>query len=767
VVLVLALGVGANLATLDLVDALMFRPPAHVHEADQLVNVPIGRNYVAYLDLIDRTRTLDLAALTGHRIVGLSVSHDVLPIQVECVTDSYFAVLGTSAAVGRVLQAGEDKTARPTVVLSYGLWTQSFGRDPAIAGRSITIADRGHLVAGIAPQGFKGIALEPVDAWVLISGSPEMCSFTGRSLLASSSGAWLNTIGRLRPGVTLEQAQADMMAGVPPDWAGGRPELARPSALFASRRSAPSRDSRLAMWLAGGAFVVLLIACANAAGLLLIRAIDRRRELGVRLQLGAGRARVLSQVIAEHVVLAAVAGVAALLVAWTVRALLSRFFPPTADGLLPHSRLLFVGAGLTILSGLLSGVMPAIRMLRTDAAALTRASGVSAREGSRMRSVLLVVQVALALALVVVAGLFVRSVQNTRRGLGVDLERLVIVTFDQSAMVWRGPREVRAMFDLAADRTRALSGVESVALSSSSVLGSGPARIAPSLPSEPGEPNRQRRLIEVSPNYFTTLGTRIVRGRPFTEDDEASGRRVMVVSASEAHEAWPGQDPVGRHHCFAGGACFEIVGVSETRRLPGLARTNYELFEPLSTSDEPARPLVMLIRTRHAVVDAVGPIAAVIRAAAPKPLLANVRPAEDLADQQTRAWRLGRVMFSLFGLAALFLASLGLFALLAFSARQRTAEIGVRIALGATAWQVLGLFARQGLVLVAAGWVAGLVAAGLGARYLESVLFQVEPMDAATFGVASLVLAIAALIGVLIPAARATRVDPVAALREE
>ncbi|MGA2261270.1 MAG: ADOP family duplicated permease [Acidobacteriota bacterium] len=770
-VLTLAVGVGANIAMYDLVDALMFRPPDGVHAPERVVSVRNAVNYVRYLDIKDRAGTLDLAAYV-RATLSLGIGTDAAPICAECVTSSYFSLLGTQPVIGRTFRLDENAERRePGVILSYALWQNQFGGDPRALGRPTTISGRQFSIIGVAPRGFRGLEPESVDTWILLPVAPEICSFTGRSLLGSGgTSAWLRTIGRLRDGVALPQAAAEIAALASPEAQFERaldhnpaPEL---EPIQESRRD--SRAEGLALWLAGGALVVLIIACANVAGLSSIRAIDRRREVAVRLQLGASRARILAQHMAEHLMLSLFSGMAAVVVAGWIAMLLHTFFPYGGEVKLFDLRLFAIASCLALLSGVLSGMVPALQASRIDATALSRVVK-AAHPRSGFRSVLLVLQVALALVLVIGAGLFVRSVQNTQSGLGYDLDRVIIAAVDLRKAGYRSEREMRSVVDLLADRVRRLPNIESVSLSSGSLLGTGGSVRVRSIQGIDGKPGEFRPVTAVSPEYFAALGTRIIRGRAFTNADNGTSERAMIVDDALARAMWPDEPAVGKCVFYYGApTCTRIVGISESRRIsaniPGFRG---ESFIPLAQAGEETVPQLILIRSRTAVSKALPGIAAVIRGALPNLPFVDIRPLEELADAQARSWRLGRTIFSLFGTVALLLASVGLYAVLAFSVRQRVPEIGVRIALGATPGDVLRLVFRHALILVAAGWFLGIGAALIASKYIEKLLFQVTPTDTRTFISSSAILLITGIAGCLIPAVRAARVDPVVALRHE
>ena len=765
-VVTLAIGVGANMAMYDLVNALMFQPPDGVTAPERLVSLREVNDYVRYSDIRDQSKLLDVAAY-DRMSLSFGNGADAALLCVECVTPSFFPILGARPAIGRIFMTDENAERRqPGVMLSYALWQRDYGGDPHVLGKSISISGRGFSIIGVAPKGFRGVEPEAVDAWVLLPAAPDICSFTGRSLLGDSAARWLQTIGRLRDGVTLPQAAAEIESLAVPEAQVERAMLRGKSQLepLQDFRRDPDAE-RLALWLAGGALVVLVIACANVAGLSSIRALDRRREIAIRLQLGADRSRILAQHAAEHLVLALISGAAAALTAGWLASALQAFFSFTTGISLFDWRLFATACALTMLAGTMSGMIAALQVSRVDAAGLA-CSSISASDRNGFSKALLMLQVALALILVVCAGLFVRSVQNTRRGLGVDLDHVVIATGNLKKAGFQSAGEIRPVFDLMVDRIRRLPGIESISLSDGSLFGAGTSSISVSfMKGVNGKDGGAHAKTAITPEYFFTLGTPMISGRAFTDADNEASERVMIIDQAMAETMWPGEPSVGKY--VSAGYTYRVIGVCQSRRASaGYKRSGGETFVPLAQAAR-SIPQSILIRTRGPAAGAVKSIAAVVRGEVPNLPFIDVQPVEGLVDDQTRSWRVGRSMFSAFSVVTVLLAALGLYAVLAFSVRRRVSEIGVRMAIGATTTDIVRLVFRQGLWIAAAGWVLGVGAALWLTKYVEKLLFQVEPLDPLTFTIASLIILTAAVAGCLLPSIRAARVDPVVALRHE
>jgi predicted permease len=780
VVLTLALGVGANAAMLGLVDRLMFRMPEQVREPDRLVAVDRAGNYVRYQELSERVHLVDFTAYTSPHTLSFGVGASALPLRTQCVTPTFFPLLGASAFIGRTFTADDDTLgSERTVVLSHGFWSRHFGADSRVIGTSVSLASRSYSVVGVAPRRFKGLELQAVDAWILIAVSPEACSFTGRNLLRSDSGSWLNTIGRLREDVTFAQAVTELAAvkagREPIRLSDGR--VSQTAATFAllypPRRldSTLTRDSRLALWLAGGAGVLLLLACANVAGLLSMRAVDRRREVAIRVQLGGSRSRVFGQLLVEHLLTAGLGGLAAILVAVWLGTAFRKFFPFGGDADVLDVRRLAVLAGLALTAGFLSGTIPALQATRSMVVNHLRTGRAVAPGGSRFRTVLLVVQVALALVLAVAAGLFVRSVENFRDDFAYDLDHVVTAAIDFQRSGHAQAHQVHATFERLLETVRRLPQVESAALSSSPVLGAGGfLRVYFIRRSSDDILPSGHRMTEVTPEYFATLGLGIIRGRTFAAADGSSRRQVIILNETLAAKLFPGEDAIGKCVLVGRADCTEVVGISEPFRatIHPTSQGDSQVFMPLRESaNAETVPQVLLVRTRKTAAAEVASIAAALQGVSPDLPYVSVRPLSDLADAQARSWLLGATVFSLFGALAVILAAIGIYGTLAFSIRQRTVEIGVRMALGALRSDVAGMVLRHGALVILAGCALGAAGAFAASRFIESLLFNVAPADPETFALAAGVIAIAVLAGCIVPTARAARVDPAVALRYE
>lgn len=767
----LAIGISGSATTLAVVGSVVWRSPAGVSEPQRLVRVPAG-THVAFRKLRDASRLLDTAAHV-HALRTFGSGSSAAPIALECVTPRYFDVLGTRTYLGRAFtDADAALDTNLTIVLAHAFWRRQFHADPAALGRTLQIARRTYTVVGVAPPDFQGAGVQPVEAWIVVEASPAVCSFTGANLLHVDSGAWLSTIGRLRPGASEQEAASEAAAILSDEGAARRqssPFELQP--LASSDRLQVRQDRRAAWWLFGGGAAILLIACANAGGVLAIRAIDRYRELAIRTQLGATRARIAAHASAEAFSIGLIAGVAAILLAIGLARLFDGFFAFAPDSGLLDWRFFAGLAAITVAAGFLCSIVPTLHALRAPARVGVAAG--HSRGLVRLRTTLLVAQVAAAVILATVAGLFVRSVTNLRTGLGYETSHVVSAQVDFEKAGYRRQTPIRAFFERLVERAHATPGVSRVALSHNAPLTSASISVS-SLRSATVGPKSGDSLNDivnvVSAGYFTTLGTRVLQGRDFAEADNESHEPVVIVDAGLARRLWPDGNALGS--CafqFPGGPCLRVVGVVESRRHRSLTNVNPEYFVPIAQTSAGGElsPRAILIRVDDASDAMVASIAASLRSASTDMPYVDVRRLDDVVDREARSWRLGATMFSTFGVAAALLSAIGLFTALSFAIRQRSREIGVRLALGAPFAHVTWVVTRYALVVVSIGLVAGGAGVLASGRVIQASLFGVAPTDARVYLTAALAILLAAAAACILPCVRARRIDPIVVLRTE
>jgi predicted permease len=763
----LATAVGVTAAAFNLADTILLRSPAGVRNPDTLVRLSSVTNYVQYEALRTGIRSVDLAGYS-RATVTIDLEPEPVSVRAECVTDDYFKVLGTAPHIGSLSTTTTDSGVHHgVVILSYGFWNRAFG-GTTVLSRSLTVGGQRHTVIGVAPRQFSGVELEQVDIWLALNRSPDVCSFTGSSLLNSSSAAWLRTIGRIRTGFTRAQTEADVAASVP-----GRIDPIRRmmgvqlEPLARSGRSRLTREERVAVWIVPGAFVVLVIAWLNVAMLLALRASDRRMEVALRLQVGATAIRVFFRLFGEASLLVAVCTLAAVVVAQWTDSALRAFFPGLPDDGLSVRSLVIV-AGFGVLAGIASALIPLWQVSRSNPTVVLRGGYHSVKGLSRSHTLLLVTQLALVYPLLMMAGLLGRSLNELSNGAGFQPEHVIVATLDldrrgrQSAHAWSTVNDFL-------ERVERLPSVSHASASSATLLSSGGAAFVTGVRGSPGGAPAMVMLNAVTSSYFEALGTRVMRGRGFSASDRVDARLVLMADEGLAAELWPGQDAIGKCAYLARVSCIEVVGITESRRTGVLTDVRKEFFVSANQASAfglPAPPRTIFIRVRTAVADALPPVVSMLQSVAPEVPRTNVRPLASLVDHETRSWRLGARAFALFGLMAALMGAAGVYSALALALRQRTPEIALRMALGATAGAVVRLVVRYALVVLATGAGLGVLTALLVGSYVRPLLFEVEPTDLMThLGVVVLILTACAA-GTVSPVIRAIRLDPARALRD-
>ena len=793
-ILTIALGIGANATMFGIVDRLLLRPPAHVRDATQLVRIG-GRipratgepgdpffyfSYPSYKAIAEESNAFEAVALhTTPDHFPLGRGADAARVTGMLVSGNYFATLGVTPSSGRFFLAEEDAApaGMPVVVISHGFWRRHFAGSPSAIGQTLELGRRRFTVIGVAPEGFTGLWLTANDVWLPISASDGL-RFLGANWAEDRGSTWVHIFARLRAEETPAQVEAPASlayrASLPPSRVErGEPRIvALPvtSAWVADRNT--SDDARVAALLAGVAGLVLLIACANVANLMLARSLRRRREIAVRLALGIDRSRLVLQLMMESLLLATVGGGAALLVArWGGDIVRKAFFGEMLWSESLFDRRVMVFAALaTVLTAILAGLIPALQASRPDLASALKAG---AREGggtnSRTRSLLLVVQATLAAVLLAGTGLFVRSLRNVRDvPMGMHPERVLMSSVGLKEAGYTTSR-MDDVFERMAGAARAVPGVEQAAIALTVPFASSwGTRIAvPGRDSVPGA-----AINAVSPGFFETMGTRVLRGRDFSALDAASGTGIVITA--RAARQWFGNDAaVGR--CVHVGSdttpCLEVLGVVEDIRKETLLEPEedvLQVFIPLARATASMTQRLLLVRPAGADVAAmIEPLRRAVQGSVPNLPYVDVRPLRYLLESELRPWRLGATMFTAFGFVALFLTCVGIYGVVSYTAAQRTQEMGVRIALGARKGHLLSAVAGEGMRLALQGATLGvLITLGLQ-RLVAPLLFQVSPLDPLVLGgvVASLVTI--AAVGSVVPAWRATRVDPMVALRND
>ncbi len=778
-VLVLALGIGANTAIFSLVNAILlerlpFAQPQQLVRMYETESAP-GNFPLSGPDFPDWQRQSRLFA--GMALANYPRNMDLTAgggqpqrVTAEPVEDNYFRLLGVPAALGRTFLAGESQPGNgPVAVLSYGFWQSRFAGDPGVVGRKIVLNGLAYSVAGVAPRDFR---LEPqVQLWTAMSLTP--------TVLGARGNHSFSAIGRMKPGVTLAQAQAEISA-IAARLAREYPDSnATTGAHLAPLRDAlVGRNQRAELWtLMAVVGMVLLIACANLANLLLARALGRQREMAVRLALGARRGHILRQLLTESVLLALLgAGIGALLAEIAVRAVsaaplfpLPRFNPLGVNGaVLGFTVLLALGCGL------LFGLAPALQLSRPRLAdELAAGATTPGRQRRRLGDALIVGEIALAMALVAAAGLFLQSFARLRgQPLGFNPDHLLTAGVTLPAAAYGSPDKVIAFQHAFLGKLEALPGVEAVSFSSELPIEGG----ANGYITLPGRSETARTLVEwtrITPSYFKTMGIPIVAGRAYTQAEQrrweaaagpepmAAGLSVIVNQAFVKHFL-SGQNPLGKR--FRGyGIWLTIQGVAGDVPVFGLnSRTMPQAYFPELAEDNAFH---IELRSRLPQAALAGEARRALTALDPTLPLYNLRTMNRVADTSVGAQSLQRWLIAAFAAIALLLAAAGIYGVMAYLVAARRREIGLRMALGATRREVLRLILARGMALAGLGVALGLAAALASGRLIASQLYGVNAGDPATLAAAAAALLVASLAACWLPARRAAAVDPNAALR--
>ena len=785
----LALGVGTSAAMLDLLDSMLFRPPAHVAEPESIRRVYIADSFPGIGTLSSTTSypiLHDLETVRSFAAAGaffnsestLGRGAEARKVRSVLVTPSFLRLLGVQPVQGRLFSDSEGEPGQPGLValLSYDLWQRSFGGASDIVGRQVILGNDSYTIVGVLPSRFTGVDLDTVDLWLPMS---SVTRLLGPHWAEKRGNQFLEIVVRLRPGVTPNVAaqEASTVFRAAAAEAGRPKPQGRVSLGPVQRAQGPdtSTSLRVVIWLTGLSWIVLLVSCANVASLLLLRGLDRQRELGLRLALGAGRGRLARSMLFEGVFLAVFGGMVALGICGGMSTLLQRLILPnaaeTASTL--NLRTLGIVAVLVVVAGALSGLVPALWAGRRDLIASIRSGSRERSVGSsRLGAALPAIQIALTLVLLAGAGAFAHSLYNVLHlDLGIDTDRLLVVTLDLEGAGY-SPQRVDEIYRQAAERVRSLPGAQQESLAATIPFSTSVAAVlsAPGVPSLPEIETGGPYLNAVSASFFATTGTHIVRGRSFTLQDRDGSAPVTIVNQTMARLLWPDRDPLGRCLKIGGDAspCSEVVGVARDARRDGLQEgPTMQLYVPLGQAPASLSSRALFVRTAGGPEALLGPVRREVLSVTPGLSFVDVQPLADLIAPQVRPWRMGAAVLALFGLLALSLALVGLYGVVAHAMERRRYEMGVRIALGAQWRDVLWLALRHGLKIGGLGLIAGLALLLGAARFLQPLLFQVSAKDPLVLSsAAALVLAIALLASYL-PGRRLRRIDPAMALRAE
>jgi predicted permease len=786
--LTLALGIGINTSIFTLLYSVAFRP-LPVKNPDRVVNVyqilegDFSRQVEGNVEMLSypeyvnyRDRVVGVSGLAASADVNLYLGGDnVERINGLMVTDNYFSLLGGGSALGRTFFDNECQTAFqcPVAVLSYGFWQRRFASDRSVIGTSLTLNRQHFTVIGVAASDFRGVEMTVPDVWIPVTMQPAVMPES--KFLALPNCSWLSVIGRLKDGVSIQETQAEMQlvaAQMDHDYPGRKTTVNVMPGSYLNSPEVRSEGLPIAVLVMAAVGLVLLIACANVSNLMLARAAARRKEIAVRLALGASRWRLIRLLLTESLVLAVLGGIAGLLLAVCLPPILLSVIPEAGLDVdfKPNATVFAYMFLISLITGVAFGLAPAIESTKpnlTDALKSTRSRPRTSRP--YLRNLLVIGQIAVSLVLLIGAGLLVRGLRQAQStDFGFDQKNLVVLSMD---LTTQGYDEARAatLYAQLSERLKALPGIKSVSL----------AKVAPfsgaletTIDIEGREATMSVGSNVVSAEYFQTLGIPLRRGRQFTEEDARTGESPAVtstiISQAMANRFWPGADPMGpiaRRFKDSAGRSHEIIGVVADISSVQVGNLDGPLFYT-PASQVKLTGLSFVLRTNEnqsAIVSAVREAARSLD----KDVFVSAEPLEDNVRRMLEPARMGAWFSGTVSLLALLIAATGIYGMLSYHVVERTSEIGIRMALGAQRRNVLLLIVSDGMKLAAIGTAIGLAVAIVLAKVMSTVLFGLGPTDAFTFATVSIGALAVALLACYIPARRATKVDPLVALRNE
>ena len=778
-VLTLALGIGANTAIFSVVNSVLLRPLPYpnaerlmtIWEDHRARNGPVNEwtSPTGFEDWRDQAKSFDHVValqdwqptLTGQgdpeQLVGALVSHDT------------FAMLGVTPALGRSFRPEEDQRGvESVVIISHGLWRRRFGADPSLVGKKISLNGESRVVIGVMPAGFNFPIIAGADIWRPIQ--PALNPGCQRGCIT------VRVMARLKPGAAEAQARAELnsiAARIEQQFPDTNTKVGATLVPLHEFLVGPVKTQMQALLVAVG--FVLLIACANVANLLLARSATREKEIAIRASLGAGRWRIARQLLSESLLLAVIGGATGLLLAYWLVDLLVSFSPqgtPRLDEIGIDRRVLVYTMAVTILTGLLFGAAPVWQLFKVDLNQSLRDGGKGlhvARSGRRALSALVVAETALALTLLVGAGLLIRSfIRLQRVDPGFDPRNVLAAVVTLPQAVYPERNQIAPFYSQLLERVRALPGVQSAGAVSSLPLAGNDSDADFVIEGRPAPQPDQRPVAwysSVSQDYFRTMGMRLIAGREFTERDNENSPKVVIISQATARRHFPNEDPIGKR--IGNGrpdGWREIVGITADVKHFGLTQdARVSMFFP--DRQRPSRQMFIVARTGADPLSLSSALRGVVAAMDKNLAVSNISAMEEVTSQSIGQERFTLLLLGLFSALALSLAVAGIYGVMSYAVAQRTHEIGVRVALGAQTRDVLKLVVTQGMALVLAGVGIGLASSLALTGFIRGLLFGVSATDPMTFVAVAALLALVALVACYVPARRASKVDPMVALR--
>ena len=791
--LTLAVGIGANTALFSLATAILARPLPEIATPEGLVWItpvdsrrghPLMLSYPDFLDYRDSTQAFGEASAIAHVDFAISTGGEPARVRGMLVSGDYFRMLGVRLALGRGFLPDEDVigAANSAVVISYRLWQERFGGDPKVIGRRMAIDGQPFTIVGVAPQRFNGTEhSEPRDVWVPISlAGTRLPGFV--NFLKSRDTWWLTAVGRLAPGVSIERANAALSTVAARIAKADSAEHA-----FVTARAFPVRGglgptdgndvAPVAVLAFAVTLLVLLIACANVSNLLLGRAVARRREIAVRLSIGAARRRVVRQLLTESVLLAICGTVTGFILASWATDLVASIIPAPID-VSPNASVLWFTIGIAFLTGVGFGVVPALSATRADITSVLKETAIGFdRSRARLQRGFVVAQVSLSLVLLVTAGMFLGALyKSTRTDVHFDASDRVLAASFSLELNGYTPERGAAFLDELQARVMALPGVESATFTNQVPMGERHIGADVRIQADAAGPRRfgESSGLEVyestiRPGYFRTIGIPLARGRDFTGDDRVGSEPVALVSEDFARAAWPNEDALGKRVSTNGekGPFMTVVGVARDAQTYGLNERPRPIIYLPQSQNPKVLDLTLLVRHPGGAVHLAPAVRRMIVAMDRNLPVYDVQSLAQYRYDRSAESRLGSTLLAIFGGLALLLATIGVYAVMAFSVSERTREIGVRVALGAARVQIVAMFVREGSRLAVVGVVIGLALSAVVAKLLASAFLGLRMSDAVVFAFGAGLLSLAVLAACWIPARRAAGTDPMIALRSE